>query len=409
MAAQRRIVDHMRRTEMHILQAFGENGLYAYRTRGVQGPHTFSYALRLHETTANNLRKAERLGPAVEAAIGDGPVRVYSERGTLWVEVPSPEAVNWPGRALQGQDFAVPLGVGTRRQIVGVDLLQSAHLLVVAPTGAGKTTAMRAIAFHLARQGAPARFIVLTLKPQDWKAFGSLAHTLAVVTEKREVEALLAWLVAEMHERARRGRSDPHVVLFADDLLNWLAVVDVVQPLAEIASLGRAAGIHLVIATQRLGKRGAGDVAVTGNMPTRLILGAASSQDAAQFAGRGNSGAHMLGRYPGDGLLVDNDRTQRLAISPVGDGDLDGLPRNAGFMRPWLDDLATTSAAPAKPAAGPSPAQPVSRQRKAQVSDQEIRAAYDRLGSKNKVSQHLFGYKDGWTWERINQALEASS
>ena len=74
-------------------------------------------------------------------------------------------------------------------------------------------------------------------------------------------------------------------------------MTDVSNELVELASLGRAAGIHLIVGTQRLGKRGAGDAAVTGNMPTRLVFGTADAQNAAFFSGRADSGAENLGRF----------------------------------------------------------------------------------------------------------------
>jgi hypothetical protein len=406
----------MQATEQRILTACASNQLYAYRARGIQGPHTLSYALRLHDPTAGNLRKAGGLGPAIEAAIGDGPVRVYSERGLLWVEVPSPAPCNWPGKSLEGRGLAVPLGVGARRNIVGNDFEQSPHLLIVAPTGAGKTTAMRTIAFHLARQNERIRFILLTLKPADWRAFNALAATAAIISEPGEVAVMLGWLVRALHQRAARNQAEPRVFLFADDLLNWLSLADMTQPLAELASLGRSAGIHLVVATQRLGKRGAGDAAITGNMSARLVLGAATAQDAVQFSGRSESGAHLLGRYKGDALLVENDRVQRLAVSSIADSDLAELPQQPGEQRPWLRAVAPTQPAqPPQPVTTGGvvqvvqPAQPatLSRKERAQkVTDAQILEAYRRLKSKNKVAAELFGYKDGWVLERINAALK---
>lgn len=111
---------------------------------------------------------------------------------------------------------------------------------------------------------------------------------------------MIAWLVDLMHQRTGSGQDTPHLFVFLDDLLNLLGVVEVTKGLKQLASLGRAAGIHLVIGTQRLGGTGSGGAAVTGNIPTRLVFGTADAQDAALFSGRGDSGAEKLGRYAGD-------------------------------------------------------------------------------------------------------------
>ena len=317
--------------------AFYNNGLHVHLLGGVQGPHTLTYALRLYEPTAQNLAKAGRLGTAVEAAIGDSPARIYNEAGIVWVEVPSPWPMVTPGVQLRGAGLTLPLGLTSRKTIAGIDFEETPHALIVGPTGRGKTTAARAMAFHLARQN-PARsvrMIALTFKPGDWVAFRQLPHTIAVITDPQEAAQAIEWLRDRMHERAKAGTVRPHLFVFLDDLLNLLAVADVSGPLAEMASLGRAAGLHLIIGTQRLGKRGAGDATITGNIPARLVFGTADAQDASFFTGRGGSGAELLGRYKGDALLVTDGGTVRLAVSLVEDGDLATLPQDPTEARPW--------------------------------------------------------------------------
>lgn len=104
-----------------------------------------------------------------------------------------------------------------------------------------------------------------------------------VITDPHEAAQAIVWLRDRMHERAKTGTVHPHLFVFLDDLLNLLAVADISGPLAEITSLGRAAGLHLIIETQRLGMRGAGDATITGNIPARLVFGTADAQDANFF------------------------------------------------------------------------------------------------------------------------------
>jgi len=328
---------HMTMVEQAIASAFVNNGLPLHLCGSLQGPHTLTFGLRLYQPTQTNINKALKLAGAIEAAIVDSPARVYMDNGLLYVEVPSPTPVVVQGTTLHGQGLAVPLGMTARQTIAGIDFAINPHVLLVGPTNRGKTTAARLVAYHLAHQNSPrqARFIVSTFKPKDWQAFRNLPHTLALITEPWEAEQMLAWLVDLMHQRTSHGQDTPHLFVFLDDLLNLLGVVEVTKGLKQLVSLGRAAGIHLVIGTQRLGEAGAGGAAVTGNIPTRLVFGTADAQDAALFSGRGDSGAEKLGRYAGDALLINDGGAYRLAVGYVTDADLNSLRQGSHEARPW--------------------------------------------------------------------------
>lgn len=348
---------HMTMVEQAIAGAFVNNGLPLHLCGSLQGPHTLTFGLRLYQPTQSNINKALKLAGAIEAAIVDSPARVYMDNGLLYVEVPSPTPVVVQGTTLRGQGLAVPVGMTARQTIAGIDFAVNPHLLLVGPTNRGKTTAARLLAYHLAQQNSPrqARFLVFTFKPKDWQAFGQLAHTLAVITDPWEAEQMLAWLVDLMHQRTGSGQETPHLFIFLDDLLNLLGVVEVTKGLKQLASLGRAAGIHLIIGTQRLGETGSGGAAVTGNIPTRLVFGTADAQDAALFSGRGDSGAEKLGRYAGDALLINDGGTYRLAVGYVTDADLSHLRQGTSEVRPWQRGTKST----AKEAAGQAHPTPI--------------------------------------------------
>lgn len=413
-------------TEQAIAGAFVNNGLTVHLCGNVQGPHTLTFGLRLYEPTQRNLNKALGLAGAVEAAISDSPVRIYMDRGVILIETPSPMPASVDGRRLRGRAFAVPLGMTSRQTVSGVDLVANPHLLLVGPTNRGKTTAARLLAYHLAKQNSPqqARFIVSTFKPKDWRAFTDLAHTVAVITDPHESAQMITWLVDLMHRRTQSGQESPHLFVFLDDLLNLLGVAAVDDQLAQLASLGRGAGIHLIVGTQRLGEKGAAGGLVTGNMPTRLVFGTADAQDAALFTGRGGSGAEKLGRYPGDALLVTDGGTQRLAVGYIKDGHLQVLPQQPESRRPWLHrtgkgtgaHTARTGPVPVSttgtgtvptaeergengPDTVPDPPLPHTGTQPDKLPDQEptaagrayLRRLYEALGSKNKVLLQAWG------------------
>jgi DNA polymerase III delta prime subunit len=417
---------HMALIEQAIAGAFVNDGLHVHLLGGTQGPHTLTYALRLYQPTKANIYKALRLSSAVEAAISDSPVRIYTERGIIFVEVPSPVPVTIYGRTLRGRGLAVPMGMTSRRAIAGVDFEKQPHLLLVAPTGKGKTVAARNVAYHLAKQN-PARhvrFIVAAFKAKDWHAFANLHHTFAVI-QPDEVVAMLDWVHGIMLKRTKTGTDTPHLFVFLDDLLNLISATGkaIVDRLADIASLGRGAGIHLIVGTQRLGKRGAGDAAVTGNMDTRLVLGSADAQDGAYFAGRGETGVEKLGRYPGDALLVSDGGTQRLAVAYVADADLATLPQNPDTWRPWIRTAEPVTRQGGSIRAENHPntlmQEPVRTQGVSgptavltgePVTLQEIelvRQVYARTGSKNQTCKEIWGFKNGDTWRWLHKALEA--
>lgn len=331
----------MQTIERAIASAFVNDKLSIHLLGGIQGPHTLTFGVKLYQPTKANVAKALALGPAIEACTGVSPVRVYSEQGAVLVEVPSPSPVIIDGTKYKGDGLAVPLGMTGRRAIVGVDFDKDPHLVLVGPTKRGKTVAQRNVAYHLARQNRPSavRFIFSTFKAWDFEAFGSLAHTMDVISDPAETETMIHWLTATMYSRLKTRTETPHLFLFLDDLVNLLSQVDVAGELGELASLGRGVGIHLIIGTQRLNEKGGGSSIVTGNIPTRLIFGTASAQDAAAFSGRGESGAEKLGRYKGDALLIDDGSVTRLAVALITDQALAKLPQNSTPVRPWQQKI----------------------------------------------------------------------
>lgn len=344
--------------ENGIRAAFSAEKVGAHIVTILRGPHTLTGCLRLYEPTQANLTKVARLGQSIEARAGVSPIRIHSAAGIVYVEAPTPAPVVVPGETLAGDGLAVPLGLTPLRSVAGVDFERDSHLLLIGPTNGGKTTAARAVAWHIARQHTPkqARFIVSTFKPADWQALASTAHCGGMITSVEESDEMIHWLARTMYERVARQQVTPRLFVFLDDLLNLLSrAVHLASPLSDIASLGRGAGIHLIIGTQRIGKVGTGSAIVSGNMTGRVIFRTTSAQDAALFAGRGDTGAESIGTHPGDAILISTAGVQRIAVGYVSDEHLAGLPQGGGG-RPWARARTGTDAG-IPPAETPKPAE----------------------------------------------------
>ncbi|MGB5048080.1 MAG: FtsK/SpoIIIE domain-containing protein, partial [Caldilineaceae bacterium] len=311
--------------ENGIRQAFVAEKIGCHIIRTKRGPRTLTTGLRLYDPDVKTLARVGRMGPAIEARAGVSPVRIHSNAGIVYVESPSPEPVAVYANSLAGEGLLVPLGMTTLGGVAGHDFDADSHLLAVAPTNGGKSTALKTVLYHLARQLTPqqARFVVCTFKPVDWAGVSKLAHTGGLITDVDEAVGMIKWLAGEMYRRTNQHKTTPHLFVVLDDLLNILSRASQLAPiLAEIASLGRGAGIHLIVGTQRLGKAGMGDAAVAGNITARIVFRTVSAQDAALFTGRGDSRAEALGDQPGDALLITTPGgVQRVAVALTTDED----------------------------------------------------------------------------------------
>lgn len=193
---------------------------------------------------------------------------------------------------------ALPLVIGsdTAGQDVIVDLATLPHLLVAGSTGAGKSVALNTMLTGLLCSKTPEelRLVLVDPKRLEFASYADVPHLLfPVVTEVLQVPRVLQWLVAEMEDRYQRLASAgarqiadyrdgamPHLVVVIDELADIVMTVgrDVEPLLARLAQMARAAGIHLVIATQRPSV----DV-ITGlikvNFPARIAFKVASKID----------------------------------------------------------------------------------------------------------------------------------
>ena len=294
------------------------------------------------------------------------------------IEVPNPTpSMVTLRRVMESDEFGklrsiarlpIALGKGSGGESVVVDLANMPHLLVAGATGSGKSVCINSIVSCLLMEKTPAEMRLLLVDPKrvELTPYNGIPHLLTpVVVETDQVVALLKGLIREMLQRYRRMEEEgvknidsynrkmpekmPYIVVAVDELADLMmsASFDVEQSLCRLAQLGRATGIHLIIATQRPSV----DV-VTGlikaNFPSRISFGVSSQIDsrtildvtgADKLLGRGDMlylaadaarPTRVQGVYISDQeieSLVDFWQTTprgplpQVSLHPVGDGD----------------------------------------------------------------------------------------
>ncbi len=229
-------------------------------------------------------------------------------------------------------DLEAPLGFVIGKDIAGNpivdDLAKMPHLLVAGQTGSGKSVLINTLLTSLLYKNSPSdlKLILVDPKQVEMAPYNGLPHLLTpVINEPEKCISALKWAVAEMDRRlktmANEGKRNiqeyniakvdspmPYIVIVIDELadLMMLAARDVESLIVRLAQKARAAGIHLVLATQRPSV----DV-ITGlikaNVPARIAFTVASQVDSRTIIDQ--IGAEkLLGR--GDMLLLTSDMSK---------------------------------------------------------------------------------------------------
>ncbi len=252
----------------------------------------------------------------------------------------------------------LPLAIGRRTGGLAVvaRLTTMPHLLIAGATGSGKSVFMNSLLVSLVGQQTPdeVRLILIDPKRVELGRYASLPHLVAApVTDPAEAVAALRWAVAEMEERYRRlearGVRDraafnrlstsgeallPALVLIIDELADLMMTSSQeVEPLlTRLAQMGRATGVHLIVATQRPSV----DVLtglIKANFPSRVAFAVASAIDSRVILDQ--TGAETLSGS-GDLLYQPPDQAHPIRAQGAWVGD-DELERLLGFWEqgPW--------------------------------------------------------------------------
>jgi len=253
----------------------------------VVGPTVTLYKVEIAKGI--RLNKVTTLADDLALALAAPTLRILAPipgESLVGVEVPNDRRSSVTlGDILPPQDETPgPLLLGIGKDITGAgivrDLAGMPHLLIGGSTGSGKSVAINAMIMSIIMRATPAevRMIMIDPKRVELSIFNGLPHLyVPVVTTPKEAASALAWAVSEMDRRLRllekakvrnigeynhqwgEGNLDegakelPYLVVIIDELadLMMVAAKEVESSIVRIAQLARAAGIHLIVATQR--------------------------------------------------------------------------------------------------------------------------------------------------------------
>ena len=290
------------------IRSFGIDASISNVTRG---PSVTRYELELDQGV--RLNKLTNLADDIALALGATGVRIApipNQISMVGIEVPnrlvSPVYIHDVIDSKEFRDnpskvsFAVGKDIGGNN-IVG-NIAKLPHLLIAGTTGSGKSVCTNSLIISLLYKATPeeVRLIMVDPKMVELGIYNGIPHLLIpVVTDPKKAAGALQWAVVEMMKRyrafseigvrdlasynAHAAKTDdmekmPQIVVVIDELADLMLVAakEVEESICRVAQMGRAAGMHLIIATQRP----SADV-ITGlmkaNIPSRIAFAVASS------------------------------------------------------------------------------------------------------------------------------------
>lgn len=220
--------------------------------------------------------------------------------------------------------LAVALGRDNAGRYIVTDLAKMPHVLIAGATGSGKSVCINCVVCSILYRATPdeVKLIMIDPKVVELSVYNGIPHLLVpVVTDPKKAASALDWAVAEMSGRYKKfaelgvrdmkgynlHRSEdepamPQIVIIIDELADLMMVApgEVEDSICRLAQLARAAGIHLVIATQRPSVNVITGV-IKANIPSRIAFTVASQVDSRTILDVGGA-EKLLGR--GDMLFA---------------------------------------------------------------------------------------------------------
>lgn len=306
-------------TALHLQKTLETFGVKVTVTEISQGPTVTRFEMQPEQGV--KVSKIVGLADDIKLNLAATDIRIEAPipgKAAVGIEVPNKENSTVAFRDLieskEYQEFnsrlAFAVGKDIGGKVVVTDIAKMPHVLIAGATGSGKSVCINTIIMSILYKAHPedVKLIMIDPKVVELSVYNGIPHLLLpVVTDPKKAAAALHWGVAEMTERynkfAEQGVRDlkgynqkaeqmqkkgaldapakmPQIVIIVDELADLMMVApgEVEESICRLAQLARAAGIHLVIATQRPSV----DV-ITGlikaNMPSRIAFAVSSGVD----------------------------------------------------------------------------------------------------------------------------------
>ena len=284
------------------------------------GPTVTQYELELHSGT--KVSKLLSIHREIALAIATKDVRIQAPipgKNTVGIEIANKETASVSFRevlekvpkSLDGSKLLCPLGKNIMGNVIWCEINKTPHLLVAGSTGSGKSVCINGIICSILMRAKPdeVKLVMVDPKKVELSGYNGVPHLMRpVVTDPKEASVALSKIVAEMERRYdtfsetktkniatyndyvekknktlpadEQIKKMPFIVVIIDELADLMLVAskDVEASIMRITQMARAAGIHLIIATQRPSTDVITGV-VKANIPSRISFAVSSSID----------------------------------------------------------------------------------------------------------------------------------
>ena len=343
-------------------ETFKSFGIGANVESAVVGPSITKYEIKL--ATGTKVSRVVNLSDDLALALAAKDIRIEAPipgKSLVGVEIPNAEVAMvgfremWEaGKTNPSKLLEIPLGKSLDGGIRTFDLTRMPHLLVAGSTGSGKSVAVNGIIISILMKALPSqvKFLMVDPKMVELSVYNDIPHLLIpVVTNPRKASRALQKVVDQMEERyelfSRYGvrniagynekvqrynaESDekmlelPLIVVIVDELADLMMVAskEVEDAIIRLGQKARAAGIHMILATQRPSVDVISGL-IKANVPSRIAFAVSSGTDSRTILDT-NGAEKLLGR--GDMLFkpIDENHPVRLQGAFLSDDDVEAV------------------------------------------------------------------------------------
>ncbi|EEI24088.1 DNA translocase FtsK [Lentilactobacillus hilgardii] len=339
-------IDHNAKVLQETLDSFGVKAEIKHVSLG---PSVTKY--EIHPDIGVKVSRIVNLTDDIALALAAKDIRIEAPipgKSLVGIEVPNKKIATVSFRDVvehqpdnHGHLLQVPLGKDVNGNVIAADLTKMPHLLIAGSTGSGKSVAINSIITSILLNAKPSQVKLMLIDPKkvELGVYNGIPHLLSpVVSEPKKAARALQKVVSEMENRyelfakygqrkistfnefaAKNNKENdvkiqpmPYIVVIVDELADLMMTVsnDVEAAIIRLAQMGRAAGIHMILATQRPSV----DV-ITGlikaNVPSRIAFAVSSGIDSRTIIDT-NGAEKLLGR--GDMLFLPIDSNTPIRV-----------------------------------------------------------------------------------------------